>query len=96
MHADQVDLFAPEPHPVTDLRSAVAWPITSSSAEYGWWVRTSWCGRFTICWDEHTARFVAFRRNIVGDRWNPPTWCDGFKTLQEAFEACALYAERES
>lgn len=99
MHADQVDLFQPpaeEAPRSTDLRTPEAWKITSSDAEYGWFVRTSWCGRFTIVHYAASANVVAFRRNVVGDRWNPPTVIGGYPTSREAAEACALYAERES
>lgn len=94
MSADQDDLFEAPRAP--DLRSPLAWPVTSGDAHYGWWVRTSWCGRFTICGGGYAARAVLFRRNVVNGRWNPPDIIDGFLTLEEAFEAAAKLVEAEA
>lgn len=92
MSAEQEDLFAPPPAE-PDLRSVQAWPVTAGDARYGWWVRTSWCGRYTICGSSRSARLLAYRRNVVGDRWNLPTDIGSFVTLEAAMQACAAHAE---
>jgi len=93
MSTEQDDMFAPPAEP--DLRSPQSWRVTLGLGDdrYGWWVRTSWCGRFKVCGNPPSARVVLFRSNVVNDRWNPPDVIGGYLTLQEAFDAAAKLVE---
>lgn len=93
MATNQDDLFAPPPPAEPDLRSVQAWPVTAGDASRGWWVRTSWCGRFTIVFTSRSPRMVAFRRHVEDGRWNPPDVIGSYLSVEEAMQACAAHAE---
>ena len=83
------------PSVVLDLRDEAWWaPIDDSTTG-----RTipgvviSKCGRYTIVTEPRVPVHIAFRRNVSGDRTNPPTNLGGFSTPALARQACWQHEE---
>lgn len=83
---------------VLDLRAEVWWvpindPNTGQPIPN---VVGSKCGRYTIVTDPGVPVHIAFRRNVSGDRTNPPTQLGAFSTPALAREACWRHEEAQA
>lgn len=94
----QASLFEdspPAPTAALDLRDEAWWapiddPRTGRPIPD---VVGSKCGRYTIVTEPRVPVYIAFRRNVSGERSNPPTTLGGFSIPALARAACWKHEE---